>query len=138
MAVRFEMEQKKRGFLMGNMTLSKLQKEQYKEIVQAFEGNNTIMLDDKDYIRLRETLGILELLGYIRNIEVDNTNMFLKIGEFSDFDKWHKDKEREERKISAREWKIAIVSVIIGGLIGLIPFIMTTVIPWIISLIEKQ
>lgn len=50
----------------------------------------------------------------------------MKIGRFEDFDKWHKDKEREERRISSREWRIAIIS----ALIGLIPFIVTTVIPW--------
>lgn len=115
---------------MGNMTLSKLQKQQYKEIVKAFDGKKTIMLDDKDYIRLRETLGILEVLGYIRSIDVDNTHMFQKVGDFSDFDKWHKDKEREERKMSTREWKIGIIC----ALIGLIPFIAATVVPWVISL----
>lgn len=116
---------------MGNMTFSKLQKKQYKEIVQAFDGKNTIMLDDKDYIRLRETLGILDVLGYIRRIEVDSANMFQKVGDFSDFDEWHKDKEREERKISAREWRIGII----GALIGLVPFVVTVVIPWIITLL---
>jgi hypothetical protein len=73
------------------------------------------------------------VLGYIRSIEVDNTNMFQKVGDFSDFDEWHKDKEREERKMSAREWRIGII----GALIGLIPFIATTVVPWIMSLFEK-
>ena len=118
---------------MGNMTFSKLQKKQYKEIVKEFEGTNTITLDDTNYIRLRETLGILEMLGYIRKIDVDNINMFLKVGDFSDFDEWHKDKEREERMMSAREWKIGII----GAVIGLIPFIATTVIPFVISLFDK-
>ena len=118
---------------MGNMTLSRLQKQQYKEIVKAFDGKKAIMLDDKDYIRLRETLGILEVLGYIRRVDVDNIHMFQKIGDFSDFDAWHKDKEREERKMSAREWKIGIIC----ALIGLTPFIATTIVPWVISLFKK-
>ena len=118
---------------MGQMTLSKLQKEQYKEIVKLFDDKTIITLDDTDYIRMRETLGILEALGYIREIEVYNTNMFRKIGSFSDFDEWHKDREREERKLSSRDWKIGIF----GAVIGLIPFFATTVIPWIISLFGK-
>lgn len=118
---------------MEKKTLTKLQKEQYKEIVKLFDDKITIMLDDTDYIRMRETLRILEELGYILKIEVDNTNMFRKIGSLSDFDEWHKDKEREERKLSSREWKIGIV----GAVIGLIPFFATTVIPWIISLFGK-
>ena len=119
---------------MGTNTLSKLQKKQYKEIVRLFGEKSTITLEDTDYVRLRETLGILEILGYIRDFGIDNTHAFRKIGSFSDFDKWHKDKEREERKVSFREWKIGIV----GALIGLIPYIVTTVIPWIVSLLEKK
>lgn len=134
---------------MGKMTLSKLQKAQYKEIVRLFNNKNAITLENTDYIRMRETLAILEALGYIQEIKIDNSNMFQKLGSFSDFDKWHKDKEREERKLTLREWKIGIV----GALIGLIPFIVatvkpwvetivipfieTTVIPWIVSLFEK-
>jgi len=109
---------------MGNMTLSKLQKEQYKEIVKAFANETTIMIDDKNYARLYETLGILELLGYIRKIDINNTNAYMKIGDFSDFDNWHNDKVREERKLSVREWKIAIVSAVVGGILGLIPTIV--------------
>ena len=52
---------------------------------------------------------------------------------FDSFEEWHKDQMREERKISAREWKIGII----GALIGLIPFIATTVIPWIVSLFQQ-
>ena len=119
---------------MGNMTLSKLQKVQYKEIVQTFGDNQTIMLEETDYVRLRETLVILEMLGYIREIEIDNAYMFQKIGNFSDFDAWHKDKVREERQLSSREWKIGIIC----ALIGLIPFIVTTVIPWVVSLFANN
>lgn len=92
------------------------------------------MLGDTDYVRMRETLGILEILGYIRDLNIDNAHVFQKIGSFADFDKWHKDKEREERQLSSREWKIAIV----GAIIGLIPFFVTTVIPWMVSLFSKS
>ena len=115
---------------MGDLTLSKLQKKHYKEISELFGENDTITIAEKDFIRLFETLDILATLGYIRRIYIDNAIMFQKVGDFSDFDEWHKDREREERKMSAREWQIGII----GALIGLIPFITTTVIPWILSL----
>lgn len=57
----------------------------------------------------------------------------MKIGEFSDFDAWHKDKVLEERRLSSCEWRIAIIS----ALIGLIPFIVATVIPWSFSIIGE-
>lgn len=59
-------------------------------------------------------------------MNVDGANIYSKEADFQHFEVWHKDLEREEKKLSAREWKIATVS----ALIGLIPFIITTVIPW--------
>ena len=115
---------------MGASTLSKLQMEQYREIVKLFEGKNHINLNDVDSIRMAETLAILCRLGYIKKISLNGGNLFMKIGDFKDFDAWHKDRVREERQLSRREWKIAIC----GALIGLLPFVFTTVIPWFISL----
>lgn len=115
---------------MGASTLSKLQMEQYKEIVKLFADKRSINLNDVDAVRMAETLAILCHLGYIRKINVDGGNMFMKIGEFKDFDACHKDRVREERQLSRREWKIGIC----GAVIGVIPFIVTTVIPWLISL----
>lgn len=120
---------------MGATTLSKLQMEQYKEIISRFGSATNITLSDKDAIRMGETLAILELLGYIRKIEVSGGVIYVKLGEFSDFDAWHKDKLREERQLSRREWRIAIISSFIGAAVGLIPFIISTVIPWIQKLL---
>lgn len=114
---------------MGTSTLSKLQMEQYKEIVNRFGAAPSITLSDRDAIRMGETIAILEMLGYIRKIEVYGGIILAKLGEFSDFDAWHKDKVREERQLSRREWRIAIVSAVLGAAIGLIPFIINDVIP---------
>lgn len=115
---------------MGASTLSKLQMEQYQEIVSRFGSDWSITLEEKDAVRMKETLAILELLGYIQRIDVFGGVIFQKIGDFKDFDAWHKDRIREERQLTRREWRIAIVSAAIGAFIGLLP----TIIPWIISL----
>lgn len=112
---------------MGNLTLSKLQKKQYAEIKEKFSESDIINLNDTDAIRLREVLLLLESLGYIQDMEIDNGNIFRRMGNFSDFEAWHKDQEKEERQLSTREWKIAIVSAIIGAVIGLIP----TIVQWL-------
>ena len=121
---------------MGASTLSKLQMEQYKEIVKLFADKQSINLNDVDAVRMAETLAILCHLGYIRKINIDGGNMFMKIGEFKDFDAWHKDRVREERQLSRREWRIAIISALVGGFVGLIPFVISTVIPWITTLLK--
>lgn len=120
--------------MIGTTTLSKLQKKHYEEIVKMFSSTNVIMLSDKEYIRLRDIIDILSTLGYVCICELTSQYAIKQIGDFSDFDKWHEDRKREERKLSSREWKIGIVA---AG-IGLIPFIITTVIPWIISLLSDK
>ena len=120
---------------MGSITFSKLQKRQYKEIKDKFSASEgMIYLSDEDNVRLHDVLVILEVKGYIRNFEIDGTNAYRRMNSFDSFEEWHKDRAREERKISARDWKIGII----GALIGLIPFVATTVIPWIISLFAND
>ena len=121
---------------MGNSTLSKLQMKQYKEIVSLFGTGQGITLSDKDAIRMGETLALLELLGYVRRIEASGGVIVAKLGDFSDFDAWHKDKVREERQLSRREWRIAIISAVIGAVIGLIPYVVSIVMPWINELLK--
>jgi hypothetical protein len=119
---------------MGSMTLSKLQKEQYEEIVDRFEEEEPLVLDNAEVVRLGEVLTILKMTGYIREFDMDNANVFERIGNFQDFDAWQKDKRREERKITRREWCIGVV----GAVIGLIPYIVADVIPWILSVITNN
>lgn len=38
-----------------------------------------------------------------------------------------KDAKKAERKLSRREWRIAVISAIIGGMVGLIPWICTLI-----------
>lgn len=89
-----------------------------------FTKNETIVLDDVEYVRLKEVLLYLQILGYIKPLDIDGGNVFVRVGNFSDFEKWHEDKVKEERKLSFREWKIAIASALVGGVIGLIPTII--------------
>lgn len=112
---------------MGKLAFSPLQKKQYQEIKKLFaESDGYINLSDEDNVRLNDVLLILAAKGYIYPMNVDGANMYSKEADFQYFEEWHKDQEREEKKLSVREWKIAIVS----ALIGLIPFIITKVIPW--------
>lgn len=95
---------------MGKETLSKLQMEHYKELKSAFteSGTGIIGIPDEEFVRLKDVIFLPETLGYIQSIDISGTNAFQKIGNFDDFETWHKDREQEERKLSVREWKIAI------------------------------
>lgn len=112
---------------MVNLTLSKLQMQQYIEIKKAFEAGKIIGIPDDEQVRLGDVLALLELKGYIRKLDVNNTNAYERIGNFKDFEAWHKDMKREERRLSRREWKIAMISTIIGAVIGLMPTIFSVI-----------
>ena len=92
-----------------------------------------IYLSDEDNVRLGEVLTLLEFKGYIRAFQIDGTNAYRRMVHFDSFEAWHKDKQREERKLSVREWRIGII----GAVIGLIPFIVSDIIPWITEFIKK-
>lgn len=112
---------------MGKETLSKLQMGHYKELKSAFteSGSEIIGIPDEEFVRLKDVISLLMALGYIQSVDIDGMNALRKIGNFDDFEAWHKDREQEERKLSVREWKIAIVSAIVGAIIGQIPTIIS-------------
>ena len=117
---------------MKSTIFSKLQNKYYNEIVLAFRNTDYITLNREDYLRLQDVLDILTERGYLVNIESDNEIVYYKEGNFSDFDRWQKDIAREKRRLSRREWYIAVISAIIGALIGLIPSVLT----WIEGLLK--
>ena len=115
---------------MGATVLSKLQMKCYQEIVEAFGESNKMMISPEKYLRLQDVLDILAERGYIVVVPADEIVFCIKQGDFADFEEWLDDEAREARKLSRREWKIAIISAVVGALIGLLP----TIIPWVISL----
>ena len=78
-------------------------------------------------------LNLQDFKGYIRAIQIDGTNAYRRMARFDSFEAWHKDQQREKQKLSARKWSIGII----GAMIGLIPFIVTDIIPWITEFIKK-
>jgi hypothetical protein len=114
---------------MEDSTLSRRQMKQYKEIVQMFQGKKQIILSEDDYKRMRETLVILCKHECIHDVQADGGHIFIQTCDFNHFDEWLKDRALEERKLSQREWRIAIVSAVIGAAVGLVPFFVETIIP---------
>ena len=111
--------------MIGMATLTKLQKKQYREIVEVFKKEYFTAFSEADYLRLQDVLQLLVSRGYIIEIKGDNARFYQQVGNFADFEAWHKDQVREERKLSRREWYIAIISAAIGAFIGLLPTIIS-------------
>ena len=77
------------------VTLSAREKKQWEEIKTLAQNDDCLCLDDADAVRMKKVLDLLQEQGYIKNLDVDGTNMFLVLGNFQDFDEWLKDEEKE-------------------------------------------
>ena len=104
---------------------------QYSELLTSIKDKNVFMLDVEERLRFQDTLDLLEERGYITYKKLlDSSSYAYKVlGSLDDFHKWLLMQQQEAKRLSRREWIIAVISAIIGGLIGLIPTI--------ISLLEK-
>lgn len=100
------------------VTLSSREKKQWEEIKTLAQNNDCLCLDDADAIRMKRVLDLLQEQGYIKNLDVDGTNMFLVLGNLHDFDDWLTDQEKQSKLLNLREWAIAIISALIGAVIG--------------------
>lgn len=107
--------------------LTKLEKEIYKEIKNKFCTGTSLCIRNDNYLKCKDVFDLLIEREIVKKISVSNTHMFFKIGSFEVFEEWMSNLEKEERKMSRREWKIAIISGGIGSLISFIPDIINLI-----------
>lgn len=107
--------------------LSNVEKKYLRQIEQAFENEKTANFTDKEFQLMQDSLYLLCEREVICDINADGVNMYTRIGSFEAFDNWMSDQEKKAKKISRREWKIAIISAVIGAVIGLIPTLLTVI-----------
>ena len=114
--------------------LSKREKKQINELENAFKEYNPLQFETaSDYLEVKDMLNLMIEQGYVETIEYPDFEGFSQvtktgyklIGNIETFNAWLHDKEKKAKKITRREWRIAIVSAIIGAAIGLIPFIVS-------------
>jgi len=98
-------------------------KKQYEKLKTLLDEDD-LELSDEDALRCQDALQLMELRDYVRDLEVDGANLYLKMAEWDGFEDWLDEMIKESKRLSRREWKIAIVSAVIGAAIGLIPTII--------------
>ena len=114
--------------------LSKREKKQINELENAFKEYNPLQFETaSDYLEVKDMLNLMIEQGYVETIEYPDFEGFSQvtktgyklIGNIETFNAWLHDQEKKAKKITRREWRIAIVSAIVGAAIGLIPFIVS-------------
>lgn len=110
---------------MNRFPLTKRERAQLKEIEEAFAVSDKISVPSDEVARCNDMIQLLIDTGYIEKIDVNNVNAYKRLGMWDDFYKWLDDQEQKVKRLSRREWIIAIVSAIIGAVIGLVPTILS-------------
>ena len=98
---------------------------QYKKVKDLLGDNDVLQLKDEDALRYQDILELLEERGYVRNINADDEFLYFKTAKWDGFEDWLKAEIKASKRMSRREWRIAIVSAVIGAAIGLIPYIVS-------------
>ena len=114
--------------------LSKAEKRMIRQIREKSKNGKIISLTDAEDQEMSDILQLLCEKEVLHDINADNENWYAVIGDFDVFENWVLNQERKVKKLSRREWWIAIISAVIGALLGALP----TIIPLITSLLEEM
>ena len=83
--------------------------------------SNSPFFSDKEYQLYKDALSLMMDEGLIQRRNSMGRAAYVIVGDMAVFDQWVKDQDRKARKLSRREWRIAVTAAIVGAAIGLLP-----------------
>ena len=96
----------------------KSKQEQYNDLVKTINSQTMFSLTADEELRFQDAIGLLEERGYLGRAELEHITVYKTLGSLDDFGKWLNNQVKEEKRLSRREWKIAVIGTLIGALIG--------------------
>lgn len=104
------------------MLLTKKENEQLRKIEQQFETTKVHYFEKTEAQEYKDILKVLCEREVLLDLGIDNADAYIKCGDFSVFEDWLKDQEKKERKerraIKKHDYAVAIISTIIGIILG--------------------
>ena len=97
---------------------------QFYDVRDLFSESDYIQLTEESNLRYYNILSLLLKRGYLRNNNADNFIMYYKNSPLKDFEMWSKDQLKKSKRLKRRELIKAIVIILVGIIIGLIPTII--------------
>lgn len=80
--------------------------------------------------RYKDMISLMEERGVIQRVNTWGRTIYTIVGDMDAFMQWVKAENKKARKLSRREWRIAITAAVIGSAVGLLP----TLIRFLLSL----
>lgn len=103
-----------------------MNKKHLQRIIGIFQGKPVYNFSDAEFQEMKDTIELLCNRGVLQDLEVDNANAYRKIGDFSIFDEWYKEQDKQEKKEKrSNRWhdvRMVILGAILGGLVEFLLF----------------
>lgn len=77
--------------------------------------------------RYKDMISLMEERGVIQRVNSWGRTLYTVVGDMDAFEQWLKAENKKARKLSRREWRIAITAAIVGASVGLLPAFLSFV-----------
>ena len=82
---------------------------------------------DKELQLYKDALSLMEEEGLVQLRDSFGRKAYVIVGDMTVFDQWVKDQDKKAKKLSRREWRIAVAAAIVGASVGLLPAFLSFV-----------
>ncbi len=73
---------------------------------------------DKELQLYKDALSLMEEEGLVQLRDSFGRKAYVIVGDMAVFDQWVKNQNKKAKKLSRREWRVAVTAAIIGAVIG--------------------
>ena len=99
-----------------------LSKEERKVLANLKEKlSSSPFFTDKELQLYKDALSLMEEEGLVQLRDSFGRKAYVIVGDMAVFDQWVKNQNKKARKLSRREWRIAVAAAIVGAVVGLLP-----------------
>ena len=80
--------------------------------------SNSPFFSDKEYQLYKDALSLMVEEGFIQRRNSMGRTAYVIVGDANVFDRWVKDQNKKAKKLSRREWRVAVTAAVVGAVIG--------------------
>ena len=80
--------------------------------------SNSPFFSDKEYQLYKDALSLMVEEGLVQLRDSFGRRAYIVVGDMDVFDQWVEDQNKKAKKLSRREWRIAVTAAVVGAVIG--------------------
>lgn len=83
--------------------------------------SNSPFFSDKELQIYKDALSLMEEEGFVQRRNSMGRTAYVVVGDVAVFDQWISAQNKKAKRLSQREWRIAVTAAIVGAAVGLLP-----------------